>query len=50
MRPYTNVNVLIALLLVLAASAAWNLQETHTVLDWLYHQIAWLIQQIDRNL
>ena len=50
MRSFTNVDVLIFLLLILAASAALNLQETLGLLDWLYENAARLFSQVARNL
>jgi hypothetical protein len=50
MRSFDNVNVLIVLLLILAASAAWNLQETLNLLDWLYASVTWLLRQVARQV
>lgn len=50
MRSFTNVNILIILLLALAVGAALNLQETLGVLDWLYHSISWLVHQVAVNV
>ena len=50
MRSFTNVDILIVLLLILALGIALNLQETLSMLDWLYHNLVWHLHQVARHL
>lgn len=50
MRSFSNINILIVLLLALAAGAALNLQATLTVLDRMYANISWFLEHLAASL